>query len=360
VNCPTWGIRIDGPDVDLDLGGHLVRGSGVGVGIDLGPNAAGTITITNGTVQAFRDGIGTPTFTDDGAPNPDAHLGGDDLATSVAVRRVRVVRNARHGIVNRWGLLDVVDSRIDLNGSDAVRDNGVVIGASFGRFERNVVHANGGAALATGYESGQAGFTFRDNVIAANREGLFFAEFGAPAEIVGNVIDDNGYGVRFDSRACSAITGNHFRRNQGAAVTLFTLVPGTACPVSGNEFRENDVGVLALSLTSGFVISRNVFTRNRTAGIYVLDEGDASGARNVIEDNVLAFNGFASTTVDDAGRKVDDGIHITPQNFGTLRRNQARDNADLGIEAARIVDGGSNWAVRNGNPLQCRGVFCHR
>jgi hypothetical protein len=43
----------------------------------------------------------------------------------------------------------------------------------------------------------------------------------------------------------------------------------------------------------------------------------------------------------------------------TLRNNRADDNGDFGIDAvAGVTDGGGNTASGNGNPLQCRNVFC--
>ena len=55
---------------------------------------------------------------------------------------------------------------------------------------------------------------------------------------------------------------------------------------------------------------------------------------------------------------LDDGIDV--HGTGTrLTDNRADDNGDLGIDAvAGVTDGGGNVATGNGNPLQCRNVFC--
>jgi hypothetical protein len=54
----------------------------------------------------------------------------------------------------------------------------------------------------------------------------------------------------------------------------------------------------------------------------------------------------------------DDGIDIDSSNT-KLSRNEARYNADLGIEAVPgITDGGGNRAGGNGNPLQCAHISC--
>jgi hypothetical protein len=42
-----------------------------------------------------------------------------------------------------------------------------------------------------------------------------------------------------------------------------------------------------------------------------------------------------------------------------VRDNHADDNGDFGIDAVSgVVDLGGNTASGNGNPLQCRNVFC--
>jgi parallel beta-helix repeat protein len=55
---------------------------------------------------------------------------------------------------------------------------------------------------------------------------------------------------------------------------------------------------------------------------------------------------------------LDDGIDV--HGTGTrLRDNRADGNGDFGIDAvAGVTDLGGNTATGNGNPLQCRNVFC--
>jgi hypothetical protein len=39
--------------------------------------------------------------------------------------------------------------------------------------------------------------------------------------------------------------------------------------------------------------------------------------------------------------------------------NIANHNGDFGIDAQfEVIDGGNNKAAGNGNPLQCRNIFC--
>jgi hypothetical protein len=53
-----------------------------------------------------------------------------------------------------------------------------------------------------------------------------------------------------------------------------------------------------------------------------------------------------------------DGIEVQATN-ARLRDNSATVNGDFGIDAAAgVTDLGGNFASGNGNPLQCRNVFC--
>jgi parallel beta-helix repeat protein len=54
----------------------------------------------------------------------------------------------------------------------------------------------------------------------------------------------------------------------------------------------------------------------------------------------------------------DDGIDVRSASTRLLQ-NQASGNADFGIDAVGgVTDLGGNTAFGNGNPLQCRNVFC--
>jgi hypothetical protein len=59
-----------------------------------------------------------------------------------------------------------------------------------------------------------------------------------------------------------------------------------------------------------------------------------------------------------ANSNSDDGIDVRSATT-RLRDNHADDNGDFGIDAVvGVVDLGGNTASGNGNPLQCRNVFC--
>jgi parallel beta-helix repeat protein len=104
-----------------------------------------------------------------------------------------------------------------------------------------------------------------------------------------------------------------------------------------------------------------------------------AGANNVIAENEVSDAGDDTPPFDD---NFNDGIFVGAFSAGTLLRdnvvqrntgdgievqasnarlggNRAFDNGDFGIDAAAgVTDLGGNVATGNGNPLQCRNVFC--
>jgi hypothetical protein len=54
--CPDGsGLIVEGDDVTLDLGGHVIAGNGIGAGV--GAHFGTHQTIRNGTVRGFEDGV---------------------------------------------------------------------------------------------------------------------------------------------------------------------------------------------------------------------------------------------------------------------------------------------------------------
>jgi parallel beta-helix repeat protein len=105
------------------------------------------------------------------------------------------------------------------------------------------------------------------------------------------------------------------------------------------------------------------------------------GRRHKLLDNEV-FDGFFPFVEPGASDSAGDGIFVGALTAGTIVRgnhthgndgdgievqgtetritdNTADANGDLGIDAVSgVTDGGGNTASGNGNPLQCRNVFC--
>jgi len=122
---------------------------------------------------------------------------------------------------------------------------------------------------------------------------------------------------------------------------------------SSNRFVGNDVEAVGF----GFDVAAghdNVVAENEVHDTLILsfmtDAGDgiivrAAAAGTRLRGNVATSN-------------FDDGIDVRSAST-RLRDNRADDNEDFGIDAVSgVIDLGGNTASGNGNPLQCRNVFC--
>jgi hypothetical protein len=142
----------------------------------------------------------------------------------------------------------------------------------------------------------------------------------------------------------------------------------------GSRIVRNDVGGITVA-GNGNVIKENI-ARGGIGGNIVV----ASGADNKLLENEVFNNAFPSQpgTFDSEG----DGIFVGALTAGTIVRgnhthdndgdgievqgvetritdNTADANGDFGIDGVSgVTDGGGNMASGNGNPLQCRNVFC--
>lgn len=169
-----------------------------------------------------------------------------------------------------------------------------------------------------------------------------------------NVFVDNGVGVSafnedFLFTSHNRVEGNLFMRNgYGVALTLnpCDLYPGIDCLLDN-------------------AISHNVFVANERAGISIAtadfcdDPGAGScpaEASGEVAGNFLFWNGFGDPEAPGDGLRVAappevaDGFRVA--------HNAASYNADLGIDAAGVIDGHGNRARGNRSGVDCVGVVC--
>jgi TolB protein len=304
-DCPRDGVVVE-PGVTLDLGGHMIDGTGGGTGIWA---RDGTVTVRNGSVREFNSGLYTDEarfllsrmrIVSNGA-GIEAFGGGADLRDSVVARnrvgtweaspimRSRFTGNSEVAIGMSEQVGTVTDNVVSGNGA------GILVGENDGTVARNRVTDNRGLGISWHF-SGQG--AIRDNVVARNGNGIAVGTFASP-QVTGNVVTRNaGYGIRghWDHDVGSHIAGNLVSRNGGDGVV-----------VTGN-------GPCA-------TVERNAVSRNGENGILVTDTTDVSTCpQERIADNRVIRNRL-------------DGIHVS-DNRGPvlLDRNRAERNGDDGID----------------------------
>jgi len=196
---------------------------------------------------------------------------------------------------------------------------------------------------------------------------------------------ENRVGVAIQDDDNSKVINNHFEANEiGVYIWDEDLVGASNSEIRQNRFIRNDLGIWlnAVSEANGTQISKNLFQSNSSSGIAVslgcaMEYGNpfCAGRGTVIEKNKFIQNGNDPRTLtgrlwlpDFSGEPyevvADDGLTV----FGieelntadgvTVIGNTAIKNADLGIDAAGVIDGGANLARQNGNESECVGVAC--
>lgn len=170
-----------------------------------------------------------------------------------------------------------------------------------------------------------------------------------------------------------AVADSHLTSGAASAIR----VQGDRARIARNEVPQSSGGLFSgieLTGSDGRIVDNHVTGPTWTGGIVVVAGANNVVAENDVSDVTLPRGHF--------GASDGDGIFVGPFTAGTLLRNNlvdrnegdgielqapdarlrgngARDNGDFGIDAAPgVTDLGGNFASGNGNPLQCRNVFC--
>jgi nitrous oxidase accessory protein NosD len=336
--CTGPGLIVDADHVTVDLNRHRIAGAGAGEGISSAGHHG--VTIRNGPIEGFATGVRFSSQADS-----------------------RILRVTVTG--NQAGIFSLLGTGIVVGGS-RVAANGLGIGAGGGAgmvIEKSTVTANEAGLVFAGSSNAN---TVRENVISSNQTGVTFSESDR-STLGGNRIVENGTGVSVYLGGGHTFTANTITGSAGAGV-LITGVgsPGNALvrnTVSGNRVGVQVGDASGLVVAPGTTIRDNEFRSNGAAGLLLLATlGTVDGT--VVGGNTFSGNGASpGGTVDTTGAIVDDGFHAdVSADAGTVNvtSNTAVANADLGIEAATVTDGGGNAGRRNGDAQQCTGVACRR
>jgi parallel beta-helix repeat protein len=172
---------------------------------------------------------------------------------------------------------------------------------------------------------------FYNGLVATGTEGLVVADSSAPTWYVqgsDSRIVRNQVGSGDEFSTCFILRGNRNRIADNHT---------SGCPNGG------------LVLQAG---GANELIGNEASNAYFGLGGEPDGIR------VEAFTAGTLLQGNFVHDNEDDGIDVQASD-ARLQDNRADDNDDFGIDAAAgVTDLGGNTASGNGNPLQCRNVFC--
>jgi parallel beta-helix repeat protein len=245
VDCPADGITIRGQGVTLDLGGHVVDGTGRGTGIVTRGQAPNDAVIRNGTVREFSDGVrvsGIRHVLENLVISDNGSIGALLNTAETTVRKWTAFENGGPGVsLNNVAATRVTDSEFYSNGSGIF--GGFVLESVI---EQNRIHDNefGGIGWSSIFDSrisdnrlrdnGGSGIRFfefsEDNLLLDNRitgsavDGIAIDDFTGRNTIERNTTDRNGDdGIDLDYPG-STVTANKVNHNGDLGIEA---VPGT-------------------------------------------------------------------------------------------------------------------------------------
>jgi parallel beta-helix repeat protein len=207
--CGGDGLVVGAGGIRIDLNGHRLTGSGLGIGIALSGNA--DVTIMNGTISSFAVGIRTTTVTD------------------LTVKHMTFLANAE-GVDFQAGSVGNTVKNSSFSGSTIraimlranSRDNDI----KDNTFTGNRV----GILVFGGIENTLKGNTISGSSLA----GIRFNVIAAGNVVKDNLVQSNAIGIDFLVTPTGSSVGNEIKDN-----TIALNVCGLNGPTAGNVFKDN-------------------------------------------------------------------------------------------------------------------------
>ncbi|WP_370947132.1 PKD domain-containing protein [Amycolatopsis sp. cg5] len=342
------GLTIAASNVTLDLAGHTLstdNTSAVRRGIVVSGKGLSGVTIRNGAVQQFTDGI---VITD---------------AANVTIDRVSA-SGLQQDNQNHFALSSENAKNLQVRSStlDAMNMFRFAKGTTV-----TVTGSNLNGKLAQGAQSfcdDGSSCSFQGGLlkimtlacveptstVTVARATVFVNNFATGCKL-GTLTNSKVEQLTFPGADQNVITGNTF----DGSTTVILGLPST---VSGNVFKDAKLQGLLITDTARGKVSGNRFLNAKGSGIRV-DFGWTMGTGTVeISDNEFVGNGFGP----DPDYYGTDGLSVGEimQDLVTIviKNNHAKNNAQFGINAPgrTVVDGGGN--TTSGDPKGCQGVVC--
>jgi parallel beta-helix repeat protein len=295
TNCPGNGLVIGAPNIELDLGGHVIDGVHNAAAAGIRNPGFANVEIKHGTVQEFGFGVLLAAATG----NRVTHL---TVAHNSAGHRGIVLQGSNGNRIEHNDVFDTFDG-IHLTASDGnrIRHNDVhnnlasaivlIVGSDNNRVDHNRTHENPSWGIT------------QDNASNGNRY--------EHNKVFNNLIA----GIEPFNSMNLVIRKNKIYGNR-IGIELFNTDSST---ISGNKIKQNTIdGIHSFQGSTGNLFEKNHAARNTDDGLDIADPGN-------------------TITKNHANRNGDLGIFAVPGN----------------------IDGGKNKAKHNGNPAQCVGVSCN-
>jgi parallel beta-helix repeat protein len=313
VNCRGNGLTVAADDITIDLGGHVIDGTGRGTGVFNGQWGDGhrDVAIRNGTVRGFKVGVRSG-------------------ARGTRVAGLTVKRNAAGGIALRSR-----GCRVERNVvADNAYGHGIFVGGVSGcRIVGNRVSGQLGAGIQA--SRSRAHVIERNRVWENRQAGIMLAGTAGVRAARNTVYANAGPGVfLFDGATANRVSGNTLAGNGDGIVVTFEG--------SGNRIEDNSVsgsqkaGIRLSETGPDNVVSGNLVALSGGDGIALRESPGVRVEGNSVHDSrvdgIAVSAGTATLIANTASHNGDDGIDLE-HDAVTLSANVTEGNGDLGIEA---------------------------
>jgi hypothetical protein len=354
LNCSGTGIEIGASHITLDLGGHTIAGRGVHNYSDFGVLDRGHVgvTVKNGIVRDFNYGVFLL--------HPEA----------TTVRGLHLQADGSGVVLYDQPTASVVEDNVvtDYGGGIFQEGQGITIWERIwlraepfrpagNRVEDNIVQAGelAGAGIAVSITDA--------NVIRGNRVSMLGA-YAPGIEVIGFFASNPSDGNSAEGNVVEENSVSGPGRTEGIVLASYA---------HNNVVRSNDVfgffeGITDVAFADRNVIDGNSVWNSIRTGIRAGSASYPVGQVRIVHNRVwgndsdgIALEGMARDSVVERNRVFangDDGIDVDRAG-NEVTANRARANADWGIEAVPgVIDGGRNFAHKNGQPGQCLEIRC--
>jgi large repetitive protein len=340
IDCSGAALTIGADDITLDLGGHTIGSTNVGID----DTSHREVVIENGTV---RGSLGIRLLDAHKTVLRDLDVGGGEAVS-----------------------LDDSDQNVFRDSTISGYSDGVVIeaGSDFNRLEHSKLSAYryGPPVLIEGSSYN----TIRENQIENTFGGIGLSEADHNT-VIGNTVSAEETGIGLGKSDANVVKDNVLHVGIFAKIALEESDQNLILDNDAADNAQATFGIWVWDFSSDNRIKRNDTSGNRTGiGVIIGDRNilTANSANGSVGSNQLEFGGdgifvseFGKGTLlsrNQTNRNLDDGIDIRDPT-SVLIHNTANFNGDLGIVAVPgVTDGGGNRASGNGNPLQCLNVSC--
>ena len=371
LNCPNHGIVIGADGITLDLNGHLIDGDGTPAAgcdpqtedCDVGVLNRGHdgVTVTGGSVRQFN--VGVLGFRVSHNRLLGISSSGNDYFDILLIRATRsLIRNCSGSDSGHGAMFLIFSHHVQVL-HNSFRHSGYGVAepeAGFGVFDstdnliaHNSLSGNKGSAI---YMFGADRNRVIHNSSVRDADGIVIKEHSDRNVIARNHIahasdehphHGDGIGIEQNSGDHNIIEDNVVLGTTGDAIGV-----GYDEGV-GNVVRRNHI----LGAGTNGIHIASIFRRGPTRSNVVYRNYILGAAKDGVHvDNKVKHTRLVRNHA--IGAK-DDGLDADDATT-KLTGNQARHNADLGIEAVRgVIDGGGNKVSGNGDPRQCTNIVCN-